>query len=252
MKPLKPTFYEKGFEAEFDLCSFAEGGVEDGSFAEGAVEAVFVCVFLDESVDGMFGDALDSIDEVADAVGVDGITEAEFCFHFIAFGDCYLAHVVAEPDEAGALPVVPAGGGAGPGVQPVEGMWVLPVAGDHFAIQAHAAHDEAEFSVAVSALVEVHEIHIDLLPGDVPIELGVQVEQWFMEDAQSADPHFCRGEGMHPSDDADTMGCVIGFDAGMVDLFRCFDGRAVDDPDGDLRGVVEGPGDGLGMAGYLL
>ena len=103
-----------------------------------------------------------------------------------------------------------------------------------------------------SALVEVHEIHIDGRPGDVSIELGVQVEQGFMEDAQSADPHFCRGEGMHPGDDADAMGGIVGFDAGMVDLFGRFHGRAVDDPDGDLRGVVEGEGDGLRMAGYLL
>ena len=57
---------------------------------------------------------------------------------------------------------------------------------------------------------------------------------------------------MHPGDDADAMGGMVGFDAGMVDLFGGLHGRAVDDPDGDLIGVIEGPGDSLRMGGYLL
>ena len=225
--------------------------MEDGSFAEGTVEAVLSGVFLNEAIDGVIGDVLDGLDEVTDAVGVDGIAKPEFGFHFIAFGNGDLTHVVTEANEAGALPIVPARGGAGPGGEAVEGMGIFPVAGDHFTIEAHAAHDEAEFPVAVCALVKVHEIHIDLVPGDVPVELGMQVKEGFVENAESADPHFCGGESMHPGNDAYAVRGIVGFDAGLVDLFGGFDGRAVNDPYGDVGVVVEGLGDGLRMSGHL-
>ena len=154
----------------------------------------------------VIGGIVDHCYEVADAVGIDGKAKGYFSFYFVAFGDGYLPHVVAEADELRALPVVPAGGGAGPGVEVLEDGGVLPVAGDDFAVEAHAGHDESEFAVAVGALVQVHEIHIDRAPGDIAVELGMQVGEGFLEDLQAADPHLGGGEGVHPGDDADTVG----------------------------------------------
>lgn len=43
----------------------------------------------------------------------------------------------------------------------------------YFPAQPHAAHDESEFAVAMCRLVQVHKIHIDLIPGNVSVELGM-------------------------------------------------------------------------------
>ena len=37
--------------------------------------------------------------------------------------------------------------------------------------------NEPGFAVAVSGLIQVHEIHIDLTPGQVAIELRVQMQE---------------------------------------------------------------------------
>jgi len=169
---------------------------------------------------GSVGYGIDDLDEVADAVSIDGVAEGELCLDLVSFRDGYLAHVVTEADEFGALPVVPAGCGAGPCVEGLEGVQVLPVPGDHSAVEAHAAHDEAELPVAMGALVKVHEVHIDVLPRDVAIELGVQVYQRLLQHFQTADPHFGRGEGVHPGDNANAVRGGVGLLAGLVDLFR--------------------------------
>src|SRR3569833_2860963 len=61
---------------------------------------------------------------------VDGVAEFQLCFHLIPFRDGYLAHVVAKADEAGALPVMPSCGGAGPGIETFDDLVVFPVTGD--------------------------------------------------------------------------------------------------------------------------
>ena len=54
---------------------------------------------------------------------------------------------------------------------------VLPVADDHLAAQPQPAADEPELAVAVGRLVQVHEVHVDRRPGDVAVELRVQVRE---------------------------------------------------------------------------
>ena len=44
--------------------------------------------------------------------------------------------------------------------------------------------------VAVSGLVEVDEVHIDLRPGNFAVVLGVQVSERLFEQAQPGDPHL--------------------------------------------------------------
>jgi hypothetical protein len=74
----------------------------------------------------------------------------------------------------------------------------LPETDDNFPLQAHAAANEAELPVAMGRLVEVHEIHVNLRPGQVAVILCMQVDERFAQSAQTGNPHFCRGKGMHP------------------------------------------------------
>lgn len=49
---------------------------------------------------------------------------------------------------------------------------LLPVTDDGLAVQAEAAEEGPILAVAVGGLVQVHEVHVNRGPGDVPIELG--------------------------------------------------------------------------------
>jgi hypothetical protein len=47
--------------------------------------------------------------------------------------------------------------------------------------QPQSAHDEAVLAVAMRGLIQVHEIHVNGRPGDVLVELRVQVADRFVE-----------------------------------------------------------------------
>src|SRR3954470_3967183 len=67
-----------------------------------------------------------------------------------------------------------------------------------------AAH-EAEFTVAVRRLIRVHEIHINPVPWDVAVKLGMKMQKRLLQGSKSSNPHFCRAECMHPCHDASTV-----------------------------------------------
>ena len=85
------------------------------------------------------------------------------------------------------------GRGPHPRRQPVLDLGVLPMADDDLARLAHPRADEAELAVAVGRLVEVHEVHVDRRPGQVAVELRVQVAIGFSSDLRPA-IHILAGE----------------------------------------------------------
>jgi hypothetical protein len=120
---------------------------------------------------------------------------------------------------------------------------------DHFPGACHARADEPEFAPAVCGLVQIHEVHVDGRPGDVPVELGVQVGEGLLERAQPCDPHLGRGEGVHPEEKPDAARRHIGFLAKRMDRTGRGQNRLEHDVDGDSVGLVKRLGD---LAGILV
>ena len=108
---------------------------------------------------------------------------------------------------------MPADSGARPGGELGDHFRILPEADDDLAGQAQPRGDEAELAVAVRGLVEVHEVHVDGAPGQVLIELRVQMDEGLGQQREARDPHLCRREGVHPEDQADAFLGVIGLTA---------------------------------------
>ena len=57
----------------------------------------------------------------------------------------------------------------------------------------------------MGSLVQVHEIHVDLGPRNLPVVLSVKMGKGFFEQAQTGDPHLGRREGVHPGNQADAV-----------------------------------------------
>src|SRR5690606_1924375 len=123
---------------------------------------------------------LDLFNQVANAMRIDGITEFQLCFHFITFGNGHFAHIVSKAYESGTLPVGPPCCGSRPGTDLLLNSGFFPITGNYFSSETHAAHHETKFTVVMCTLVQVHEIHINSGPGDIAIELGMQVKEWFL------------------------------------------------------------------------
>ena len=71
-------------------------------------------------------------------------------------------------------------------------LLVLPITTNNFAGDAHTSADMSELDVTMSTLVEVHEVHVDLAPGNLGVILGVEVKQRLLQLLQTLDPHLCR------------------------------------------------------------
>ena len=186
---------------------------------------------------------LDRVDQCRHRIAVDGDAEADLGLDLVALGVGHPAHVVAEAGEAEVPGLVPAGCRPRPGGDPVVDVRVLPVSGDGLARDAQATLDERELPVAVGGLVEVHEVHVDVGPGQVPVELGVEVEERQPERLEPTDPHPRRGEGVHPGDDPDAPVARVGLGDRRRDAFGRPQDRARDDAHRDRRGRVEGGDD---------
>ena len=102
-------------------------------------------------------------------------------------------------------------------------LGVRPMPDDHLAVEAQAGVDESRFAVAMCRLVEVHEIHVDLAPGQIAVELCVQVEERLPQSVQSADPHFRGRERVHPKNETRAVRVAARFLADAADFLRSGD-----------------------------
>ncbi len=176
------------------------------AFAEFGSDAVFLLIEGAEFGDTGVADSVDFFDEISDAEGVHFPAEADLGGNFVALGDGDVAHVITDACDLEIARAVPTACGAGPGGEALVDFRILPMADDRLARQAQARADVAEFAAAVRGLVEVHEVHVDVVPWDIAVELGVEVGERLAEDLQAFDPHFRRRERVHPRDDADAFG----------------------------------------------
>jgi hypothetical protein len=98
---------------------------------------------------------------------------------------------------------------------------------------AKPGQEIAELAVAVSRLVEVHEVHVDLGPRKIEIVLGVQMQQRLPQRTQPGDPHLGGRERVHPGDHTDAAVVRVRVEAGPADRVRRGQHRLLHDADRD-------------------
>ena len=157
--------------------------------------------------------------QLADRTVVYVVSHALFGFYFVAVGHGHVVHLVAEADDEHVLCIGPCGAYTHPHGYFMLGLLIFPVTDHHFAADAHAGADVSEFSVAVGRLVQVHKVHVHRFPGNLFVELSMQVQQGLPELLQAVNPHLGGRERVHPGDDTDALLVVIG---GFEDCFYFF------------------------------
>ena len=81
---------------------------------------------------------------------------------------------------------------------------------DNFAVQTHSGHYKTKLAISVSTLIQVHKVHVDTFPWNIPIELSVQMKQRFLQYFKATNPHFSWRESMHPCNYSNTVLARIG------------------------------------------
>src|SRR6187431_1765772 len=107
-----------------------------------------------------------------------GPTKPNLRLDAVATGDRHLAHVHAA--EARYFERSRFGHGdrrAPPTRELLDDIRVLPVAYHDLAVDPQPCADEPILPVAVGGLVEVHEVHVELSPGQLAVKLGVKMRE---------------------------------------------------------------------------
>ena len=195
------------------------------------------------------GDGVHGLHQRAHGPGVDLPAQLGLHLDLVALGHSHLAHVVAKAHHLELLGERHAHRGAHPVAQLPEDLLVLPVARDHLARHAQAGGDEPVLAVAVGGLVEVHEVHVDLLVGDLAVVLGGEVAVGLLQVHKAVDPHLGGAEGVAPGDDARAGRLIVGLAHHVGDLLLRLGGHLVDHLAGELSGRVHPVGHLGGAAG---
>ncbi len=56
------------------------------------------------------------------------------------------------------------------------GLFILPVTSDDRVLLAHPRADKTELAAAVRSLVQVHKVHIDAVPRQGGVKLGMELQ----------------------------------------------------------------------------
>ena len=235
----EPAFLEERAERHLDPCGVAQLVVAGAADAQRLAHVVRGFVLRDGAVDSVVGRAVHGGRQLVHAVAVDRKPEPRLGLDLVALGDRDLAHVVAEAGDPKALRFVPARRCPRPPAQASRDRRVIPVAHDRLPASPEPRLDERELAVTVGRLVEVHEVHVDLRPRQIAVELRVQVDERLAQVRQPADPHLGGREGVHPGDDPDARVGRVGGRQHPGDLVRRRHHALGDDPDRDVRGFLE-------------
>ena len=85
------------------------------------------------------------------------------------------------------------GGSLHPIVQTLVGLGILPVTSDDIPGHSLPDADEAMRPVTVDSLVQVHEVHVDLVVGDLLVVLDSQMAPELLQVHKAVDSHFGGG-----------------------------------------------------------
>ena len=118
------------------------------------------------------------------------VTHALLELYAVAIGNGNVVHVHTEHQTAAVVSVGNGSSHARPNGYSLLCLWALPVSYHHLAWNAHTGADMTELDVAMSRLVEVHEVHVDSVPRQLGVVLGVEVEQRLLESLQTLNPHL--------------------------------------------------------------
>ena len=242
---------EEGAQAQLDARAVAQRVPLVAVLLKRRHHVVQLVVLLDEGVDVALRRRVHGLGQLVDGPGVDADAEADLRLRLVALGHRDVAHVVAETGEAQVLHGGPSGGGARPHPDGGGDGRVRDVTDDGLAGHAHPGLDVGELAVTMGRLVEVHEVEVDLAPGQAVVGLGVQVQQRLLQGIEPADPHLGRREGVHPRDHADDLVGAVGLEREALDRVALLEHRLPDDRDRDVAAGPEGRRDLLRLLRHL-
>ena len=173
--------------------------VTDGSHI-GSIDLILGFVLCHQSIDFILGNFVHDLDQITHGPGIHLPAQLGLDFHLVALGNSHFPHIVAEAHDLQIPGHSHANGGLHPAADAVQDLGILPVACDDLPGHPQPSSNEAMLPVTMGGLVQIHEIHVDLVVGDLLVVLGSKVAVRLLQVCQTVDPHFRGRESVAPGD----------------------------------------------------
>ena len=123
---------------------------------------------------------------------IDFPAEFNLCLYLVSFSNGYIVHIVPETAYADMGRFHYTDSCSHPAPQLLLYLSVCPMSYDDLSLDSHTAYDMTIFSVPMSGLVFVHEVHVHCIVGNFFIKLRMQMAKRLFIFLKADDPHLCR------------------------------------------------------------
>ena len=137
------------------------------------------------------------------------IAKTLFELYTVAIGNGNIIHVHTKHQATYVVSICNSCSNTCPSSNLLLSSFALPVAYNNLARYTHTSTDMTKLNVAMCRLVEVHEVHVDVVPWNFSIVLCMEVEERLLKRLKTLNPHLCRRECVHPCDNTNTLLVVI-------------------------------------------
>ena len=165
--------FQETFKTNFNLCLYSHMSSEFIRISAFQKNVIFIIIFFHQSIGISLRNLVYCVCNLIDRISVYFPAELNLRFYLITFCNRYISHVIRNSHNTDVAAFNHPYCGTHPGSYSLLHFFVVPEAYNHLALHSHAANNVTVFSVSVSRLVFVHEIHINGIIWNFSVKLCV-------------------------------------------------------------------------------
>ena len=177
-KALGSLIFQQTTQSDFSLSRIPYFGISFRTrFFQFRIMIILSPIFFDQSfcISVFYGTIINH--QIIDRAIIHVIAQSLFGSYLITIGYSHVIHLITEAKDQHILRICPSSADTHPGSNLLLCGFILPMSYDNFTVLTHPGTDMAEFAVAMSRLVQVHEVHIHRIPRNFLIILCMEMQQ---------------------------------------------------------------------------
>ncbi|MMZ49624.1 hypothetical protein D1872_113260 [compost metagenome] len=167
---------QESFNSNFIACLHSYTGFPSFLAVSTIIKFIEFGVFREQSINFFFLHSIDVLNKVANSEVVNGPSKLNLGFDLITFRNANITHIVAKAGDFDIEAFVISNRYIHPLCDLFLHFCTFPVTYNHFILFLQAGVDKPIFTVTMSCLIEVHEVHVNCSPRNAFIVLCGQMK----------------------------------------------------------------------------
>ena len=180
--------FQETLKSKFDLCLNCYMFLKFFRISSFQKNIIFAVIFFYQSIGICFGYCLNCFCNFIYRICINFPSKLNLCFYLIPFCNRNIAHIICNSHDTDMAALHDTDCSTHPGSNSLLNLFIAPMTYDYFSFDSHTAYNMTVFSVSMSRLVFIHEIHIDSIVRNFLIKLCMQMQKRFSVFLQTKNP----------------------------------------------------------------